>query len=230
MTISALTLVNRVAQTLNDEAKKRWTLSELVGYLSEAQQAAVLLKPDINPITVTQPISSNSLQTLPADAYTLIDVTRNVNVNGNSIVYGGSVSPTERSALDQADPDWHILVEDDEQLPVNYVYDIRNSSVFYLTPVRNFTAQEHVEIIYSKIPSEIPIEGNANIELDSIYVPALMQYMFHRAYMKEVPVVGQDPVRAEMHFQIFTRMITGESEVNEKELTVRHELSEMEKR
>jgi len=238
MTAKVLPIVNRVSTTLNDESNIRWTLSELVQHLSDAQRAAVLLKPEINPKVANLPLASGTLQTLPDDAYMLIDVTRNMRVESVDgkiqSTPGTAITPTSRSSMDQVRASWHLPSDDDEILPYNYIYDARNRLSFFVYPGRTFAAEEQVEIIYSKMPPEIELVGGKVTdtmvtELSEIYAPALTHYVLSRAYEKDAPIAGQGPAMSQLHFQAFALMITGrEAEANEMALTIRHEIGEKE--
>ena len=231
MAILAQYLVDRVSVTLNDVDHTRWELIDLVGYLSDAQRAAVLLKPEVNPKVADFQLASSTLQALPADAYILIDITKNIDIHNNVRTPGRVITPTERSSIDQVNRDWHKLLTASTTVPKNYVYDIRNRLSFYVYPVREFIARDNIEIIYSKMPAEISLSNqvipvNTKIEISDVYSPALIHYMLHRAYEKEIPVMGQGAELSMMHLQAFRLLITGESDKNESELTIRHQIEE----
>lgn len=227
MTTNIQELIDECADSLADSENARWPYTELRKYLSDAQRAAVLLKPEVNPKVVDHQLVSSSLQTLPIEAYILIDVTQNVDVDGDVRTPGMAITPTDRSALDQAKPLWHRLVTVATSEPENYVYDIRNRKSFYLYPVHTFTARDHVELIYAKIPDELTAEATVT-ELDAVYRPALLAYMLHRSLAKRFDT-GVDFEHSAAYFQQFRLLITGESDENESELTIRHQVGEGEK-
>ena len=224
MTANIQEFIDEVSTSLADSENVRWPNTELKQYLSDAQRAAVLLKPEVNPKVVDHQLVSNSKQTLPDDAFMLIDVTKNVDINGDERTSGNSITPTDRSALDQANPLWHQLTTGATSQPVNYVYDIRNRKSFYLYPVRVFTIRDHVELIYAKTPDELSNEDTVT-ELDAIYRPALLAYILHRALAKRFDD-RTDFEHSAAYFQQFRLLITGESDENESELIIRHQLGE----
>lgn len=219
-TITVKSVIDRAAQTLNDEPHNTWSLDELVKYYSEAQKAAVLLRPQVNPVTQSVRLVTGSKQTLPDDGYTLITVTRNMGLDTSNAQsptvgdVGRAIRPTERETEDQINPEWHKSDNSEDDVK-HFIYDARNRKTWYCIPPQPATAR-FVEIVYAKEPAEIELvngvlSNSLRIELDDIYVPALIAYILHRAYSKEAPIEGQMIDRAGMYFQQFAAMITGET-------------------
>ena len=226
MTTSIEELITEASTTLGDLEQIRWPATELLKYLSDAQRAAVLLKPEINPNVMDFQLASSSKQTLPDDAFILIDVTANVDVNNNVRTIGEVISPVDRKTLDQSFPLWNRLDASATVTPENYVYDIRNRKSFYLYPVRVFSNRDHIELIYAKTPAELTPDDTAT-ELDAIYRPALLAYMLHRALAKKTDNPAESGFEDSVaYFNQFRLLLTGESDEEASELTIRHQLAE----
>ena len=173
MELTAQQIIDRAKQTLNDPDAIQWPESELLGYLSDAQRAAVLVKPEVNPKTAIIKLEPGSLQTLPDDGYVLFEVVRNMGQDAITPIPGRSISPCKRSDLDSFSI-WHIVKtptimagesQEDYELRIsilvivkNFVYEIKNRKTFYISPAQpdvTEAQQECIEIVYSAIPPEI---------------------------------------------------------------------------
>ena len=199
MAILAQSLVDRVADTLNDTSQERWTFSNLIGYLSDGQLAAVQIRPECNPKTETVALVAGTKQAIPADAFRLITCVRNISDSAKKPIIEMS-----RHNLDRYNKTWHEAI--DSSSVNGYVYDSRDRKTFYVYP--GVAVDTEIEITYSKQPDEINLVGGAipddtNIELDDVYSPMLINYMLHRAYEKETAVEGQGPQMSQMHYQRF---------------------------
>lgn len=102
-TIPAGDIVDRAAQTLFDETKIQWTQAELLRHLSDAQRAAVLHLPEVNPVAETVRLAEGTRQTIPTDSYRLIDVVRNMGTDASTEVPGRSITGVDRATLDRRD-------------------------------------------------------------------------------------------------------------------------------
>ena len=110
-TILAGAITDRAAQTLFDETKIQWTQTELLRHLSDAQRAAVLHLPEVNPVAEVVRLAAGTRQEIPADSYRLIDVVRNMGT-GNNDVPGASITLVDRATLDRRDRNgllWHAI-------------------------------------------------------------------------------------------------------------------------
>ena len=218
MAITAQQIIDRAAKLLNDPDNLSWSEPELVEHLSEAQRAAVLVRPETYPVTETAPLTPGSAQELPDDGFVLIECVRNMGLDGNTP--GRAITPVERASLDQTRPDWHTEAPD--SIAVNFVYDVRNRRTFYVWPPQPNPAHQ-IEIVYAKIPEDIA-DATAPLDLDAIYSPALLHYVLHLALLKDIPESGSQ--RSAEHFARFTDLLLGRAEEQDVDLTIRHETAE----
>ena len=203
MALTAGQVLNRARRTLNDFSAVRWTSDELLEYLSDAQRAAVEMRPEINPVVVTVQLAPGTLQTLPDDGFTLHDVIRNMGVNGTTP--GRSIRPIDRSTLDRDTPDWHAGASSIETRA--FTYDTRVRKNYYVNPPQP-SSPGQVEIAYSAIPGDLTNESDS-LTLDDIYQPALLSYMLHRAHLKDIPMEGQDVDRSGAYYAQFVDALMG---------------------
>lgn len=147
--ILASAITGQAAADLGDPSNTYWTQSELLSYLNEAQGAAVLLRPEVNPVNDKIVLAAGSVQSLPEDGYILLDVIRNSKAVrmadadnpgdflAPAIQIGLSVTATEKKNLDGIDRSWHTP-EQGATLNTykirNYVYDVRNRKTWYAYP------------------------------------------------------------------------------------------------
>lgn len=187
MTISVQDVISRVRRILVDEGV-RWTDSELLQWLGDAQRIIVLQKPDANAVTADVAALAGTRQTLPSGAFQLLDV-----VKGPT---GRAVRPTTRAALDAENPLWHTAAQ--SNVTRHYVYDAKTPDVFWVYPPA--TAGTLLTIIYSAPPPQPTIAGN--IGLGDVYIGVIVDYILYRAFMKDADYAQNAP-RADKHYEQF---------------------------
>ena len=211
-TITAQQIVTRAQRTLYDETGIQYPPEELLEHLSDAQRASVLHLPEINPVALVIQTDAGTRQTIPGNGFKLIDVIRNMGSSGT--VPGRAIRSIDRSSLDHTASAWHEL-GDDVLTPIeHYSYDTRDRRGYYIYPAQPVTAgnRQRIEIVYSAAPIEL-LTLNAVISLDDVYQPALLSYVLHRAYAKDIPMEGVDSMqRAMAYFQQFMVTLTGQTE------------------
>ena len=197
MALTAQQIIDRAKRTLNDPDSIQWPETELLEYLSDGQRAAVQYRPEIYAVTEAVPLVTGTKQELPDDAFSLIDVIRNMGADGNTP--GRAISKVDKYYLDRWRKDWHSQAGSAEVR--NFVYDVRNRRTFYVIPPQP-AVPHRVEIIYSKIPPELTNLNDA-ITLDDIYQPALLAYILHRAFVKDISAEGQGEQKSKAYFEQF---------------------------
>lgn len=234
-TIRAGDLIDRVSRNaLNDPDNAHWSRDDLRAYIGEGQRAAVLLRPEVNPVTETVQLGAGTKQTIPDDGYVLIGAVRNITTPGEDEQEGRVITPSSRDSLDKVKRRWHSLRGDNPRGFVkNFIYDIRNRKTFYVNPPQRAAnpgppidhRAAEIEIVYARQPVE-PANDNATIDLDDIYEPALIAYMLHRAFAKDIAAEGVAVSRSEAYFAKFVTLITGTAEEKDVELVLRQESRE----
>jgi hypothetical protein len=203
MPISALSIIRRVVETLQDTTSIRWPVAELVRYLNDGQREVVLYRPDSMVTNSTVTCVAGSKQTLPANGAKLIEVIRNSGTKR-------AVRLTNREILDAQMPGWHALAGQNEVL--HYMYDPRDPRVFYVYPPATTSAQ--LDIVYAAYPTDVvePADGatytavTGNISLPDIYGNVLQDYILARCYMKDSEYAG-NAQRAQAHYTLFANAL-----------------------
>lgn len=196
-TVKVVTLLTNAQTILLDKTGTRWPLSELLGWFNMAQLAVVNHRPDALSKNIAFSCVLGTLQTLPAEALRLLDVTRNESGNKKPIRL------ISREILDDQNPDWHSEASPKTQVD-HFIYDDRNPKNFYLFPCP--AANTSIRVVYSVAPVEIAIANYATdtqtITLDDVYANVLMDFVLYRAYSKDATYAG-NAERAMMHYQSF---------------------------
>ena len=194
-TTKAVDLINRVSITLQDPTYVRWTQSELLNYLNDAQRQVVLFRPDAKAVNAPFTCANSAKQTLPADGLRLISVLRNT--------AGRAITKVDRSILDVQLPTWYETVVGSDGVK-HYVYDALDPKNFYVFPKP--AAAHPIDIIYAMAPVDIVVSNYTTdtqvIGIDDIYANALMDYMMYRAYQKDSEFANLN--RAAVYYQAFT--------------------------
>ena len=200
MALTADAVVQRVARTLNDADHTRWKLEELLGWLNEALQALAKRKPTSYVKTEAAPTVAGAMQTLPAGGVALVEIQHNIDDTGAP---SGAIVPVDRKLLDIEDPAWTSATAADDA--VNYVYDGAAPHVYFLYPPRPAAAPRDVMLSYAASPP--PVTLAAQLPVDDVWEPALVDFILYRAFNKEAEYAGPEG-RAAEHYAAF-RQATG---------------------
>ena len=241
-TITASQLITRARGLLRDPNGVQWTEDEMLRYLSDAQRAAVEIRPEINPKHAIKQLQQGTRQILPDgvtgtyvgagdagmankhNAFSLIEIVRNMGADGATP--GRSVRVVQRDVLDTSRPDWHSETATDLGITQNevrqYVYDIRARNWFYVWPQQS-SSPSYIEMYYSGVPSEIEAT-TTTIELEDTYQTVLLNYMMHRCYSMQINTAGSAryPQLSAAYYQLFQGELTG-SGVSEMKLDPIHQ-------
>jgi hypothetical protein len=197
-TTKAVDLINRVSVTLQDPTFVRWTQSELLNYLNDAQRQIVLFRPDAKAVNTAFVCAASAKQALPADGLRLINVLRNTS--------GKAITRVERSILDVQLPNWYETAVGADGVK-HYVYDALDPKNFYVFPKP--AAAASIEIVYAMSPVDIAVNNFTTdtqvIGIDDVYANAIMDYMMYRAYQKDSEFANIN--RSGVYFQSFSTSI-----------------------
>lgn len=183
MLVSAIT--SRAAQLLQDSTGVRWPEAELVGWLNDGQREVVLVRPDASVTNASVILTANSTkQSIPAGGIRLLDVVRNMGVDG--LTPGNVVRLVSREVLNAQIPTWH---SDAGQTAIkHFCHDPRDPKHFYVYPRPHATTVVQTELLYSSAPADCVLPSvtpTAVISLDDVYGNALLDYVLYRAYSKD---------------------------------------------
>jgi hypothetical protein len=205
-TVLASAIIDAAGRQLFDIDNIRWPRTELLLYINDAQRQIVTMCPEANATTTNLALAAGSKQTMPSDAWVLLDVVRNM---GSGATAGRSIKKVDRHTLDETNSTW--AADTATAVVTSYIYDLRDRTKFYVYPPSTGSTL-YVEIIYAKNPVTLA-EGDA-ITVNDNYVPALLDYVLFRAYSKNA--VYGDPARAASFLQAFQMIINGATQTTSK--------------
>jgi len=205
-TILAADMLKRCQTLLLDKNNDRWTGSELLDWLNDGQRAVALYRPDASYINGSVQLVAGTKQTLPVGGLRLLDVIRNMGVDGATP--GAPIRYIDRHQLDQLSPTWHTASSNN--VAANYVFDGRYPKNFYVSPPQT-TSPHKIEVVYSVSPLDVRVDGvdgetiDDPITLDDIYQGALVDYILYRAWNKDS--LYKDENKANSHYTAFLRSL-----------------------
>jgi hypothetical protein len=211
MALSASSIAKRAATILIDLENTRWTASELVQWLNDAQRELVAYRPDATAQYLTVTLTSGTRQSLdvsPESAairpFKLLDVVRNMAVTSQL----RAIRQTSRDMLDAWIPDWHTAPASVDI--VNFMYDHRSPRTFYVYPPALPAAQ--VEVLMSNYLVDIATPSGdyttivGTIAVSDIFSQALVDYILYRAFLKDSDFAANSQ-RAAAYYASFTNLL-----------------------
>jgi hypothetical protein len=202
-TIVGLQIIEQVARDLLDPDHERWTLEDLVGYLNAAQREIAILRPDASVSVRALPLTvSQTRQTLPEDGVRLLEIVRNMGVDGATP--GAPVRVVDRDELDAVRPNWHSETATATAVQA-FCVDGRVPTTFYVYP--KLRAAAYVEAQFQCVPTEVQVSGvsgataNTVIALSDLYQTPMIDYMMMRAKAKDTD--GQSTQESELAYRRF---------------------------
>ncbi len=210
MTTVASAIIANASTLLQDTTNVRWPTLELLAWLNEGQREIAAVKPNASITHGNIALIGGTKQTLPTGAISLIEIIRNRGSSGVS--EGNAVRLITREILDAQIPDWHSVTA--TLVVKHYMYSPLSPRTFYVYPPMSSTA--YVEGIYVSAPTDAATVA-ANIGVDDIYAPALLNYVMYRAHSKEAEYTANAAL-ATAYYQTFQAQlgmkVTAESATN----------------
>lgn len=202
MTTVASSVIATVSTLLQDTTNVRWGTTELLGYLNDGQKEVAVYKPSASVVTESAVLVDGSRQTLPTGGLVLVDVVRNMGLGSTP---GNAIRIVAREILDAQVPNWHTVTDTAVK---HFVYSALDPKTYYVYPHISGGGKA-VEIVYGKIPTTVASIG-ANITLDDVWVPALINYICYRAYSKDAEYAA-NATAAGSYYQQFMGQMTGKT-------------------
>ena len=173
----------RILAQDEDSSSYRWLDSELVRWINEGYSRIVALRPDATATRKTVTLVDGPFQAFDAigisDAYSIIDVTRNVYPSKSAIRF------IDRQDLDYNIPDWHSEAQSSTIERWSMSKDVPREFVVYPPAISGST----IEIVYAADPGQhnpaSSSVGTDQIKLADSYSPILLDYVAYRAYSKD---------------------------------------------
>lgn len=209
-TTKIIDLIKQVQILLQDESAVRWSRSELLSYLLDAQLAVINRRPDSNVKTSRFQTIAGTQQSLPEDGSRLMKVVRNTS--------GRAIREIPMQLLDDQVPEWHKAPATPSSEVELYCYDVTNPKIFYVYPY--IAANIEIEIVYSAIPDmTVTIQesswdsSTATISVLDSYKNALIDWVLYRAYSKDADYSANSN-RAQLHMQAFNLAVQSKTQAD----------------
>ena len=210
-TLTGTNIIDRARLTLQDSSGVRWTDAELLIYINDAQREIVNFRPEATATHANLQLSTGTEQTLPSGGLRLIKVTRNMSGTASDATGARSVRIVEEDLLNSIEPDWHDPTVTGSSahgsIIKNYLFDPDDPKKFYVYPGVASGSNAYVELIYSKLPTDLS-SVSSTIDLEDTYGNAILNFVLYRAYLKDAEFASNQQ-RTATHYQLFIGSISG---------------------
>lgn len=214
-TITALKLIDDVAQTLQDTTNVRWTRAELLGYLNDGQREIVLAKPDEYVKNEPLQLVAGCKQNIPDDGNLFMRVNCNLGANGD--LPGRAPRLLDMRILDEQLPDWRGAPSD--PIVLHYTFDEKDPKRFYVYPPQPAITPHKIEVVYSASPPDVAAEANP-ITLSDLWKTALVNYILYRATSKDAEYTREDGLSTKA-YATFAAMVGIKTKIDAEEKATR---------
>jgi hypothetical protein len=205
MAITAQTIITRVRKQLIDElTQKRWLDDELLLWLSDGQRTLVAMDPALGEVSGPMALVAGTKQQLPAGAFMLLDVKRNLGADGATP--GRAITVISRENIDRTDPNWHASRRSD--VIFHYVYDPKQPRTFYVYPPS--TGGGQIDVSRAQNPADFTTLADT-MTIPDLYQTALFDYVMFRAHQKDTDYAGGND-KAQMYLQLFQMFTQGHTD------------------
>ena len=167
----ASAVIDGAVELLQDADNVRWPRPTLLSWLNDGQLQIVVVRPDAKTLTADLPLVAGPLQRIPSTGLRLLDVVRNKSGRGITLV--------TRQELNDLDINFYTAAG--KTSIKHFAFDERFPKEFHCYPPAAVGAI--VEGRWSVVPVACASES-ASIDLDDTYKPALIDYICHRAFLK----------------------------------------------
>jgi len=149
---------------------------------------------------------AGTVQSLPSDAITLIDVIKDVST-------GRSIVQSDYAIVDVLKSTWRA---DPNGVAENFFYEESNPKEFEIYPPQ--AANTSIEVLYRAQPADSLLTGN--IIIDDMYADALIDYLSYRAFSKDTEDTSPELGRATAFYRAFL-LGTGQKDVIDRQVEPR---------
>lgn len=223
MAFAASDPIRKAGVILNDEDGVRWPFRERLDWINGALTDVLALKPSALGQSRTVSLAQGTRQAIPADASSLLRVTRNVTMGLDGVRVGGRVvEAVNRTDMDAAMPDWHdASIHPLATIVQHVIAEPEEPHAFYVYPPNSGTGMVEMLVAIPHPPLAPPANPNALTSYDGItvglaveYQPAILDYLLSRCFQKEAELAGS-AARAQAHYLAFANSL-GVKLANEK--------------
>lgn len=191
-------IIDRASKILRDKTNVRWPRAELLDWLNDGQREICLARPNAYVRNDTVQLTFGTKQELPENGIMFLKIARNMGIAGNK---PGRVPVfIDMEVIDAQNPNWHS--DNPSPTVIHYTFDERDPKIYYVYPPQPNANQGQVDLVFAAHPPKITDAG-LPIQLDDIYVNALVDYILYRGFSK-------DPANRQLkedHYQAFIMLL-----------------------
>lgn len=198
-------ITDRVTALYNDTDLVRLSMKQYLQFLDDAINHIISMRPDAWVKVNVVKLKPGVRQSIPDEAYSLIDIYCNVKSDSNgTVVYGEPVFQVERKDLDYFS-DWRSVTPSD--VVYEFVYDRKTPRQFLVNPPVASNADVRVEMAYS-YPYVTFADMNqdealwSDISLMGNFKTPIIDYMLYLAYSTD-STSANDRQIAQQYLQSF---------------------------
>lgn len=174
-------LINRCRDLIQDVEGQRWTDTELLRWLNDAQLEVVRIAPHANSALLTQPLSVGTSQPIPGTAIALIRFVG----NGSTTNLGKVPMTVDVNQMDRADPNWRTATP---TTVVEHVMTDPKHNIFHVYPPNNGAGSMVLEC---GVYPTVVMTTSGTISVEEEFSTSLVNYMAYRALQKDSDDVTQ---------------------------------------
>ena len=196
-------LLDQASIVLQDVARTRWELSELIGWLNEGIKACCSVNPTAWSYPENLSLVAGIRQDMPDNAVLLLDMHRN-------IASGFAIRFCDRAIMDSMLPGWpnEKATKDVE----HFMYDPKAPNIFHVYPPNDGSGE--VEITFAGIPPDLG-DVSDELPLRAHFNPPLLDYILYRAYGKDSEYAANS-AKADSHYAHFASAIGSDPMISGK--------------
>lgn len=203
-----MTLVSRLVSTISDELNDReighehvrWTIVDLLEYITEAVSQISAIKPELFSVTQTIQLKPGTAQVVPLSIAKLIDVTNNVDRKGQ---LGTSILKNDYTLMRYFNKPSCSVGNGGEV--ASFKVDPNNPRVFYVSPSVVEYPPQYVQILGQSTPVEVVDKEQELVFTGgdaALYFNAMKDWALYRAFMRDTE--SQSSLqRSRIHYDAF---------------------------
>jgi hypothetical protein len=176
--LTAKYFIDKASIQLLDQSNTRWTRAELLGWINDAQRQITVMSPNATNKVAIVKLDPGTRQSIPSDGWTLLDIIRYMGTTGTTP--GRVPRIISQQILNDFNPNWHSATP--VTVPLNYVYDQQDQTVYYVYPPSN--GKGYLQINYSPVPADVTSESST-LYVNDIFQTAVLDYVLYRANSKD---------------------------------------------
>lgn len=208
-------LTDAIGYQLNDlevgNEHVRWTLLELLGYITEAIDTVAALRPELLATSVVVPLAVGAVQRVPATIAKLLDVSANVDSGG------GFISPITKANynLTRHFRDERCTVGNGSEAS-SFRLDPNDPRVFYVQPPAGNFPQQYVRLL-GQARTLAVTSVNDDLEFTggdiATYFSAIKDWALYCAFMKDTES-SSSLQRAQIHQKAFYQFMNAKAQMD----------------